>query len=626
MIQTDKTTLSNRVKNPNYARNSICVEKTNNMNAAKTSILPNHADYAKSAKSFFSFATGFLLFVSVSAGFFSGCSKNSKKMSDGKYSGTGEGRNGFITLTIDVEDGKVSSVNIDSEAESDFAKEAITKLSSQIVQGFSVDELDSVSGATLTSRGTIEALEKATDAARGIVAKPKKYKNTSCDVVVIGSGGAGLSASVEAALKGADVIVLEKMGIVGGNSNYSTAGLNASQTAVQYKLGIEDSNEQYYEDTMKGGRYLNDPELVQTLVKNSADAIDWLIYLGADMSDVGKMGGSTNSRTHRPKGGAAVGSHLVSVLHKSAVDNGVDIRTRNKAVEILKNEEGEASGVLVETENGTYRIKADSVIVATGGFGANSEMVVSYRPDYAGFKTTNHKGATGDAIELLKPFNADFIQMEQIQTHPTVVVGSGIMITEAVRGNGAILVNHEGKRFTNEMLTRDVVSAAILAQQGKTAFLVFDQGIRESLKAIDEYERQGLLTKANSIEELAEKIGVPSSNLEKTISDYNKYQKYASDPEFGRKGSEMPRALEKFPYYAVEIEPAVHHTMGGVKINANAEVIDKSGNIVPGLFAAGEVAGGIHGANRLGGNAVADIVVFGRIAGDSAIKYAGIEK
>ncbi len=601
MIQTSKTALSNLQNRTKPARRG------------------------KLAKKIIAFsAAGFMLFVS--AGFFSGCSRKAKVMSDGKYSGTGEGRNGFITLTIDVKDGKVSSVNIDSEAESDFAKEAITKLSSQIVQGFSFDNLDAVSGATLTSRGTIEALENATDAARGIVAKPRKYRNTSCDVVVIGSGGAGLSASVEAALKGADVIVLEKMGIVGGNSNYSTAGLNASRTAVQYKLGIEDSNEQYFEDTMKGGRYLNDPELVQTLVKNSADAIDWLIYLGADMSDVGKMGGSTNSRTHRPQGGAAVGSHLVSVLHKAALDNGVDIRTRNKAVEILKNEEGEASGVLVETENGAYRIKADSVIVATGGFGANSEMVVSYRPDYAGFKTTNHKGATGDALELLKPFDAEFIQMEQIQTHPTVVVGSGIMITEAVRGNGAIVVNREGKRFKNEMSTRDVMSEAILSQEGKTAFLVFDNSVRNSLKAIDEYERQGLLKESDSVAGLAEKIGVPAAALEKTVSDYNIYQANGNDLEFGRKGNEMPRSLEKSPYYAVEIEPAVHHTMGGVKINSNAEVIDKSGKVVPGLFAAGEVAGGIHGANRLGGNAVADIVVFGRIAGDSAIKYAGIEK
>ena len=558
---------------------------------------------------------------------FSGCEKGQKSMSDGKYSGVGEGRNGFITLTIDVKDGKISDVNVDSEAESDFAKEAIEKLASQTVRGFSVDELDAVSGATMTSRGTIEALRKAVDASKGIVEKPRKYRNCSCDVVVIGSGGTGLSAAVEAALAGADVIVLEKMGIVGGNSNYATAGLNASETSVQRKLGIEDSNQQYFEDTMTGGHGINNPDLVKTLTENSADAVEWLFSLGADMSDVGKMAGSTNRRTHRPSGGAPVGSHLVAVLQKAAMDNGVDIRLRNRVTEILNsgNPGGEAKGVVVETESGSYTIKAKSVIVATGGFGANSEMVASFKPSLQNFRTTNHKGATGDAVSLLKPFDADFVQMDQIQTHPTVVVGSGIMITEAVRGNGAILVNRAGKRFFTEMATRDVMSEKILAQDGRSAFLVFDQGIRDSLKAIDGYSRQGLLTEGKDIAELAEKIGVPIMALEKTIENYNTYQKNGKDVEFGRKGSEMPRPLTKSPYYAVEVEPAIHHTMGGVKIDSSARVINRSGDAIPGLFAAGEVTGGIHGANRLGGNAVADIVIFGRIAGKSGVKYAGIK-
>ncbi len=558
---------------------------------------------------------------------FASCKKENRAMSDGKYTGVGEGRNGFITLTVNVKDGKIFDVHVDSEAESDFAKEAIEKLSDRVVRGFSVDELDDISGATMTSRGTIDALRKAVDASKGIVEKPRKYRNSSCDVVVIGSGGAGLSAAVEAAFSGADVIVLEKMGIVGGNTNYATAGLNASETAVQRKLGIEDSNEQYYEDTMKGGHGINDSSLVKTLTENSSDAVEWLFSLGADMSDVGKMAGSTNRRTHRPSGGAPVGAHLVAVLQKAAMDNGVDIRTRNRVTEILRldNYENAASGVVVETETGNYMIKAKSVIVATGGFGANSDMVASYKPSLRDFRTTNHKGATGDAVSLLKPFNADFIQMEQIQTHPTVVVGSGMMITEAVRGNGAILVNRSGKRFYSEMATRDVMSEKILAQEGKTAFLVFDEGIRESLKAIEGYARQGLLTEANSVSELAEKIGVPSNALVKTVGDYNSYQKSGKDIDFGRKASEMPRSLSKAPYYAVEVEPAVHHTMGGVKIDSSARVINKNGDAVPGLFAAGEVAGGVHGANRLGGNAVADIVIFGRIAGKSAVKYAGIK-
>jgi fumarate reductase flavoprotein subunit len=211
--------------------------------------------------------------------------------------------------------------------------------------------------------------------------------------------------------------------------------------------------------------------------------------------------------------------------------------------------------------------------------------------------------------------------MEQIQTHPTVVPGNGVMITEAVRGNGAVMVNREGKRFNNEMATRDIMSAAILRQTGKTSFLLFDQGIRESLKAIEGYARQGLLTQADTIAGLAEKLGIPAAALEETIISYNKIQASGNDTEFGRAGSDMPRAISTAPYYAVEVGPAVHHTMGGIKINTDAEVIDTSGKVISGLFAAGEVTGGVHGGNRLGGNAVADITIYGKIAADSALSY-----
>ena len=196
------------------------------------------------------------------------------------------------------------------------------------------------------------------------------------------------------------------------------------------------------------------------------------------------------------------------------------------------------------------------------------------------------------------------------------------MITEAVRGNGAIMINRDGNRFCTEMATRDVMSAAILEQTGGTAYLMFDTSIRKSLKAIETYASQGLLTEGATVAELAQKLGIPEAALEKTVSDYNSYVANGNDPDFGRKASEMPRALVEGPYYVVEVGPAIHHTMGGLKINTKAEVIDTNGNVIPALYAAGEVTGGIHGANRLGGNAVADITVFGKIAGEQAAKYA----
>ncbi len=549
-------------------------------------------------------------------------SGNSKKLSDGEWKGSGDGRNGKVELSITVSGGKITSIETLSEEETDFAKPAIQEIIDAVVGGKKVDSVDTVSGATITSNATKQAIKSAMEKAFGAApaAGKEAAKDESADIVVIGAGGAGLSAATEAASKGKKVIVLEKMGIAGGNTNSATGGLNASETSVQKKLGIQDSNAQYIEDTIKGGHNLNDPELVRTMVEHSAETVDWLMTLGADLTDVGKMAGSTNKRTHRPQGGAAIGSHLVPVLVKAAESAGAEIRYNTKVTQILKAQDGSACGVKVSTENGEYSIKAKAVIVCSGGFGANPDMVVKYRSDLAGFGTTNHKGATGDAFALVEPFDAALVQMEQIQTHPTVVPGNGLMITEAVRGNGAIMVNREGKRFGNEMATRDVMSADILAQTGKTAYLLFDQGVRESLKAIEGYAKKGLLTEGATVEELAEKLGIPAAALKATVESYNSYQAAGNDPDFKRKADDMPRAIATGPFYAVEVGPAIHHTMGGIKINTKAQVISNSGSVVKGLFAAGEVTGGVHGGNRLGGNAVADICVYGKIAADSALE------
>jgi fumarate reductase flavoprotein subunit len=273
----------------------------------------------------------------------------------------------------------------------------------------------------------------------------------------------------------------------------------------------------------------------------------------------------------------------------------------------------------VETEGGTYHIAAKAVIVASGGFGASQEKIVQYKPELKGFGTTNHPGATGDALDLVKPLNAALIDIEQIQTHPTVVPVKNTMITEAVRGNGAILVNRDAERFISELQTRDVVSEAELNQEGQTAFLLFDQGVRESLKAIEKYAKSGLLTEADSLKGLAEAMDLDPQALEATVKAYNGYVAEGADKEYNR--PDLPRKLETAPYYIVEVGPAVHHTMGGLKIDAETRVINQSGEWITGLFAAGEVTGGVHGANRLGGNAMADITTFGRIAGSQAAAF-----
>ncbi len=447
-------------------------------------------------------------------------------------------------------------------------------------------------------------------------------EDITADIAIIGAGGAGLSAAVEATDLGAKVVVVEKMPMVGGNTIRAAGGLNAAGTALQQAKGGKaamDSVEIMYFDTMKGGHWLNDPALVRTLATKAASSVEWLLALGGDFRDVGLMAGATFPRTHRPTGGALVGPEVIRTLYTAAKARSIDIRTNTKAEEILKDKSGKVVGIKVTGKDGTYTIKSKAVVDAAGGFGANNAMVAHYVPRLKGFATTNHPGATGDGLVMAEKAGAQLIQMEQIQTHPTVVPNVGEMITEAVRGNGAILVNKEGKRFFNELETRDAVSAAILKQKDGIAYLFFDSDMQKSLKATNGYIKQTYCLTGASLDEIAQKMGCDAAALKATIEDWKK-GKAANKDAFGR--ADMPRNLDQAPFYAIAVTPAVHHTMGGIKIDPQAHVYSTDGKVIPGLFAAGEVTGGVHGGNRLGGNAQADIVTFGRIAGQQAYIFA----
>ncbi|MBC5628297.1 flavocytochrome c [Clostridium sp. NSJ-6] len=444
-------------------------------------------------------------------------------------------------------------------------------------------------------------------------------ENKSADIVVIGAGGAGMAAAMQAVQNGAtNVVILEKMPQTGGNTIRTTGGMNAAATELQATEGIEDSVELMIEDTMKGGKNLNDPELVKVLAEKSADGVKWVTENGGDLSEVGMFGGASVKRIHKPTGGSAVGPMLVKMFNENMDKLNIPVLLETKADQIIV-EDGKIAGVKASNKDGEFTIDCKAVVLATGGFAGNAEMVVEYNPALTGFGTTNHAGATGDGIAMAKELGAQLVDIEQIQTHPTVHPETQTMYTEAVRGNGAILVNKEGKRFVNELLTRDVVSEAILAQTDKESYIVFDQKVRDGLSAIEKYISAGIIYEADTIEGLAEQIGVDATALKATMDTYAGYQAAGNDAEFGRESMEEPLTTAK--YYAGLCAPAVHHTMGGVKINTNTEVLKEDGSSIPGLFAAGEVTGGVHGANRLGGNAVTDIVVFGRIAGENAAKY-----
>ncbi len=573
-----------------------------------------------------------LMFMLIATSALVGCSNQEEVAAiytPGTYEGEGAGHAGPIEVAVTVSETEIEGIEILAFNDSEFAEGPTEDMITKIVEA-NTSDIDVVAGATVTTTGVKEAATMALaqasiDGTAPVATVDEEeeevvLEDRSTDLVIIGAGGAGLTAAIEASDHGVDVIVLEKMPMVGGNTKYATGGLNAAETVSQEALGIEDDVEIFFEDTMKGGGNINNESLVRVLAERSAQTVEWLINLGTDLSDVGRMGGASVNRAHRPTGGAAVGGHLTEILHEQALERGVEILLNSEVIKINGNADA-VEGVIVKTDQGEYTIEAKAVIVASGGFGANNELVASFDPALKGYGTTNHPGATGDVVDFAKGLDVSYVDMKEIQTHPTVMPSNNYMITEAVRGNGAILVNRDAKRFVNELETRAVVSDAQLAQEGASSFLFFDQTVRESLAAIEGYYKKGFLFEGETIEELAEIIEVDAATLTETVATYNAYVAAGEDQDFARQ--DLPTTLENGPYYAVEVAPAVHHTMGGVEINIDGMVMNSSGEPIAGLFAAGEVTGGVHGNNRLGGNALADITIFGRVAAESATDYIG---
>ena len=307
---------------------------------------------------------------------------------------------------------------------------------------------------------------------------------------------------------------------------------------------------------------------------------------------------------------------MVEVLSKKLKEINVDIMLNTTATKLIE-KDGSVVGVEATDKSGNpFKVKAKAVILATGGFGANHKMVEEFRPELEGFSTTNHDGATGDGITMAQEVGADLMQIEQIQIHPTTDPKTGYLFTEGLRGDGAILVNKEAKRFTDELLTRDVVSQNILKQTDKMAYLIVNQEMADENKSLVGYIENDYATKGEDLASLAKEMGLDGATLQETLDKYAGFVKNGKDDEFGR--VHLNVSLEEGPYYAIPVTPGIHHTMGGLKVDPQTHVLNKDGQVITGLYAAGELTGGVHGGNRIGGNAVADIIVFGRIAGQTA--------
>lgn len=580
----------------------------------------------------------------------------------GTYTATETGYNTEVPMevAVTVSKDKIEKIEVTKHEETDgIGSSVIEKMPEKIIEAQST-EVDAFTGATETSKALIAAVNACLKEAL-VNAPAETGGDREVDVVVIGAGGAGMSAAIAASDAGSSVLILEKNEIVGGNTTRATGGLNAAKTPYQdanemsqgeydaiakkletvkekypdleelaatvekqvedYKANPEgyfDSEELFLLDTLVGGKDLNDKELAKTLVSNAKDAIEWLKTFDMDITSVGAFGGASVKRIHRPEVDGKtvpVGSYLVPRLEKVLKDKNIEILFGTPATELLV-EEGKVVGV----KAGDLTVRAKSVVIATGGFGANLEKVAEIKPELKGFVTTNVASITGDGIWMAQAIGADVVDIDQIQIHPTVEQETASLITEGVRGDGAILVNQDGKRFVDEVGTRDVVSAAEIAQDGGFGYLIFDENMVDKSNVLKKYIEKGFTTQGETYEELAKALGIPEDNFAATMETWNQAVANKKDDEFGRTAFTEP--LAKAPYYAIKVSPGVHHTMGGVKINPNGEVIGTDGNVIPNLFAAGEVTGGVHGGNRLGGNAVTDIIVFGRIAGENAAKNA----
>ena len=597
----------------------------------------------------------------------------------GDFTGTAKGFGGDVTVTLTLTDGKITGCTAEGADETKgVGSKAIEQLPAAIAESGSI-AVDGVSTATITSNAIKEAAAAAITAA-GLKpedfqtavennAEPAEDSTVDTDIVIVGAGGAGMTAALTATSEGKSVVIVESQPVVGGNSVRATGGMNAGKTVYQDEnefaegAGVEktlktaaekyadnetitalaktvseqwaayqadpkgyfDSVELMELDTMIGGKGVNDPALVETLCSNSADAIDWLGEQGITLHSVSSFGGASVKRIHRPVNAegktVSVGSYMIPLLQENCEKAGVKMMLDTTATEILTDANGAAVGVKATGASGeTVTVNAKAVVLATGGFGANLDMVVKYKPELKGFMTTNAPGIQGQGIEMAQAIGAATVDMDQIQIHPTVEANTAALITEGLRGDGAILINEEGQRFIDEVGTRDVVSAAEIAQTGSYSWLVVDQAMADASSVIQGYIKKGYTVTGATYEELGKAMGVDAAAFAETMEKWNGYVEAKNDPDFGRTSFANP--LNTAPYYAVKVTAGVHHTMGGLKINANTEVLNEKGEVIPGLFAAGEVTGGVHGANRLGGNAVADFTVFGRIAGAAASDYA----
>ncbi len=556
------------------------------------------------------------------------------------YSETVEAHNAPMTVNVIVENGKIANIMIDDRESPGAGKRAIEMLKKDVLNHQTIN-LDAVTGATISSAAFLQAVRadlkqaglNLQDFSKPLV-KPVYKDQYQSEIVIIGGGGAGLAAAASAIESGSKVIIIEKLGFLGGSTAVSGGGYNAVDPERQNRQGIKDSTQMHFDDTMRGGHQKNDPKLVKYLVNEAPNVQHWLEGKGVHYKPkVTIIVGGLYPRGHQIMGGGYPYTKSLEAFVRAYPDQ-VQIFTDTTAEELITNKDGRVIGVTGKSRGKTIKFNATKgVIITTGGFASNVKLRQELNSgpwkevalDRKIGSTNSFKAAQGDGLVLAKKVGGELIDLDYIQLHPGGTPGTGIM-SFWPSGRNRIFVNIEGDRFVNEDAPRDTLCKAILAQPQSKYWVVLNKlrvptpdTVIQNL-SVKEMISLGRAYSGNTVEELAAKIGVDPQRLKASIATYNNVVtgKVKEDALGFKKAAPDDKPLTEGPYYATQLVPAVHHTMGGIRINAKTQVLDKAGNPIPGLFAAGEVTGGIHGDNRVGGNGIADAMVFGRQAGKQA--------
>ena len=604
-------------------------------------------------------------------------------LKNGTFEGKAYGNNGWLTVEVTIKDNKITDIKTPGQRETKYLGDtAIREIVKDVLQ-YQTLNVDNIAGATVTSTALKTAIAQAIEKAGGDIAAfqkpvPEKIKKVagitkgSADLIIVGAGGAGLSAAVTAKdLDVKNVLVLEKMPVIGGNTLRCASAFNAADpdrqkalpmtetlkeavvkaisekpvseehaklmadVKAKYEAYLKSGSKTLFDcpewhalQTYNGGDKVGQIPLIRQYSNNVLDTLHWMQSKGSPVMDrVSQGAGALWQRTHQLDAPAGLG--LIDPLYQSAVKQGVNFKLGMRVQDLILNDKGRVIGVTATDKVGNkYEFTSkDGVILATGGYSQNKEMRRKSAPHLTPeMVSTNQPGATGDGIVIATRHGADTTGMNYVQVYPLATPGTGALQGRARKMSGlddVIDVNKNGERFVKEDARRDEFVAAIKKQPGGVVYDINDSSIVKPLNSFNEDVETlvsiGRIYKADSLADLAKQLGMPADKLEATVAEFNKMVEAKNDPKFGRKLFDRP--IVKPPFYATPRAPSIHHTMGGLQISTNAQVLDKNGKPIPGLYAAGEVTGGIHGSNRLGGNATADVLTFGRIAAKSAVAY-----